>query len=192
MNPWEQTENFQGDVKIYYDNLLSHLKKFNNKIFVESGTFLGNGLQCALHAGFEKCYTIEIHPHLYEKVQIRFASEINQNRVISYLGDSGKLLEKVIHELNDTATFWLDAHVSSQYGTKLAKNCPVLEELEMIKYHFIKNHTLLIDDLNCFGRPKHDKITLDQVKNKILEINSNYKFEFLDAARPANILAAFV
>ena len=54
MNPWEQTENFQGDVKIYYDNLLSHLKKFNNKIFVESGTFLGNGLQCALQGA---------HPH---------------------------------------------------------------------------------------------------------------------------------
>ena len=24
MNPWEKTENFDGDVKVYYDNLLNH------------------------------------------------------------------------------------------------------------------------------------------------------------------------
>ena len=76
MNPWEQTENFEGDVKVYYDNLLDHFKKYKNKLFVESGTFLGNGLKCALNAGFEKCYTIEIHPYLYEKAQQRFENEI--------------------------------------------------------------------------------------------------------------------
>jgi len=139
MNPWEKTENFEGDVKVYYDNLLNHFKKFKNELFVESGTFLGNGLKCALDAGFEKCFTIEIHPHLYEKAQSRFENEIKEG-----------------------------------------------------KSHFIKTHTLLIDDLNCFGRPAHDRITLDQVKNKILEINPNYKFELLDAARPQNILAAYV
>ncbi len=192
MNPWEKTENFDGDVKVYYDNLLSHFKKFKNKLFVESGTFLGNGLKCALDAGFEKCYTIEIHPHLYEKAQLRFENEIKNSRVISYLGDSEKLLPKVVNDLTDPTTFWLDAHISSQYGKKLAKNCPIIEELETIKSHFIKTHTLLIDDLNCFGRPAHDRITLDQVKNKILEINPNYKFELLDAARPQNILAAYV
>jgi len=192
MNPWEQTEKFEGDVKVYYDNLLSHFTKYKNKLFVESGTFLGNGLKCALDAGFEKCYTIEIHPYLYEKAQTRFVNEIQQGKVISYLGDSEKLLPTVVNNLTDRATFWLDAHISSQYGEKLAKNCPIIEELETIKSHPIKTHTLLIDDLNCFGRPAHDRITLDQVKNKILEINPNYKFEFLDAARPQNILAAYI
>lgn len=192
MNPWEQTENFQGDVKVYYDNLLTHFKKYKNKLFVESGTFLGNGLQCAIDAGFEKCFTIEIHPYLYEKAQTRFYREIKSGQVVSYLGDSEKLLPAVVRDLNDTATFWLDAHISSQYGEKLAKNCPIIGELETIKSHFIKNHTLLIDDLNCFGRPAHDRITVDQVKAKILEINPEYKFELLDAARPQNILAAYV
>jgi len=192
MNPWEQTENFEGDVKVYYDNLLDHFKKYKNKLFVESGTFLGNGLKCALNAGFEKCYTIEIHPYLYEKAQQRFENEIKESKVISYLGDSEKLLPIVVKDLTEPATFWLDAHISSQYGKKLAKNCPIIEELETIRSHHIKTHTLLIDDLNCFGRLAHDRITLDQVKNKILEINPNYKFELLDAARPQNILAAYV
>ena len=95
MNPWEKTENFDGDVKVYYDNLLNHFKKFKNELFVESGTFLGNGLKCALDAGFEKCFTIEIHPHLYEKAQSRFENEIKEGRVISYLGDSEKLLPSI-------------------------------------------------------------------------------------------------
>lgn len=192
MNPWEQTENFEGDVKVYYDNLRNHFKKYKNKLFVESGTFLGNGLQCALDAGFEKCFTIEIHQYLYDKAQIRFKKEINNGKIISYLGDSEIMLPAVVAQLTDRATFWLDAHISSQYGEKLAKNCPIIEELETIGKHHIKNHTLLIDDLNCFGRPAHDRITVEQVKDKILQINSEYKFELLDAARPQNILAAYV
>lgn len=192
MNPWEQTENFEGEVKVYYDNLQNHFKKYKNKLFVESGTFLGNGLQCAIDAGFEKCFTIEIHQYLYDKAQIRFKNEISTGKIISFLGDSEKILPMVVSQLTDRATFWLDAHISSQYGEKLAKNCPIIEELDTIGAHHIKDHTLLIDDLNCFGRPAHDRITLDQVKNKILQINSNYKFELLDAARPQNILAAYV
>lgn len=192
MNPWEKTENFEGEVKIYYDNLQSHLKKYNNTIFVETGTFLGNGLQCALNAGFQKCYSIEIHNYLFEKARLRFKKEIKEGKVILQLGDSEKILSKIISELTQPATFWLDAHISAQYGEKLARNCPIIGELDKIKNHEIKTHTLLIDDLNCFGRPAHDRISIDTVKEKILEINKNYKFELLDAARPANILAAYI
>lgn len=192
MNPWEKTENFEGDVKVYYDNLLNHFKRFSNEIFVESGTFLGNGLQCALSAGFTKCYTVEIHKYLYDKAQIRFADQIKNGIVESFLGNSETLLPKIISKLDKPATFWLDAHISSQYGEKLAKNCPIIEELIAIDKSHVKNHTLLIDDLNCFGRPAHDRITVDQVKNQILLINKDYKFEFLDAAIPSNILVAYV
>lgn len=192
MNPWEKTENFEGEVKVYYDNLLSHFKKFRNEIFVETGSFIGNGLNCALQAGFDKCYTIEIHPHIFEKVQKRFQAEISQGKIHSYLGNSETILPKIIKQLDKPATFWLDAHISSQYGAKLAKNCPIIEELAAIDQNPIKTHTLLIDDLNCFGRSAHDKITLEQVKEYIQKINKNYKFDFLDAARPQNILVAYI
>jgi hypothetical protein len=192
MNPWEKTENFEGDVKVYYDNLLAHFKRFKQQIFVESGTFLGNGLKCAVDAGFEKCYSIEIHEFLYKKAVARFSSEIQNKQVELLFGNSETLLAEIIKRLDKPATFWLDAHISSQYGQKLAKNCPILEELDAIDKSHIKSHTLLIDDLNCFGRPAHDRITVEQVKNRISQINSKYKFDFLDAARPQNILAAYV
>jgi FkbM family methyltransferase len=54
-NPWNKTENFEGEVKVYYDNLLKHLTRFKNKTFVETGTYIGNGLNCAIKAGFDKC-----------------------------------------------------------------------------------------------------------------------------------------
>jgi hypothetical protein len=189
MNPWEKTENFEGKVKIYYDNLFSHFKRFKNNVFVESGTFLGNGLKCALEAGFAECYSVEIHKHLFDKAVERFKGDL---RVRLYHGDSGTILRPIIENLNTTATFWLDAHISSNYGEKLAKNCPVIEELEFIKNSRIKNHTILIDDLNCFGKEAHDYITIDQVKEYIISINSEYKFEFLDAAVSKNILAAYI
>jgi hypothetical protein len=192
MNPWEKTENFEGKVKVYYDNLLSHFKKYKNKIFVESGTFLGNGLQCALDAGFEKCYSIEIHEHLFDKATIRFQTEIKNNRCKLFHGDSGQLLMQIIKDLDSKATFWLDAHISSNYGDKLGKNCPILDELDLIGFSNLKTHTILIDDLNCFGKSAHDYITIDQVKNAILNINSNYQFDLLDAATSKNILVAFI
>ena len=142
MNPWEKTENFDGKVKVYYDNLLNHFKRFNNEVFVESGTFIGNGLKCALDAGFNKCYSVEIHEHLYKKNLDRFGREIKKGRVTLFHGDSGTILKSVIADLDKPATFWLDAHISSNYGEKLAKNCPVIEELEFIKNSSIKTHTI--------------------------------------------------
>lgn len=192
MNPWEATEDFQGDVKTYYGNLSKHFARFQNNLFVETGTFLGNGLQCALDAGFSKCYSIEIHKHLYDKAVARFKPLVKSGMVVLYNGDSSFLLDGIVKELNEPATFWIDAHISSQYGEKLAKNCPVLEEFDCIEKSPIKNHTFLIDDLNCFGRGAHDRITIDQVKQRILKINKNYKFEFLDAHIPGNIMAAYV
>lgn len=192
MNPWEKTENFEGKVKVYYDNLQKHFTRFQNNIFVESGTFLGNGLKCALDTGFKVCYSVEIHYHLYEKATQRFAKEIKRGRVNLYHGDSGKILKPIIASLNEPATFWLDAHISKNYGEKLAKNCPVIEELDFIKNSQIKNHTILIDDLNCFGKEAHDYITIDQVKDFIKTINQEYKFEYLNAAVSNNILAAYI
>lgn len=191
-NPWNKTENFEGEVKIYYDNLLQHFTKFKNKIFVETGTYIGNGLNCAIKAGFEKCYSIEIHKNIHDIAVNRFDSEIKNNKVKLFCGNSEIYFKQIVSCLKDKTTFWLDAHISSQYGQMLAKNCPIFEELEAIKNHEIKEHTILIDDLDCFDNNMHDNIKIDDVINYIKTINENYQFEFLDSWRPNNILVAYV
>ena len=192
MNPWERTTNFTGEVKVYYDNLYSHLLKFPNKVFVETGTHWGNGLATALKAGFKKCYSIEIHRHLYGRACLRFHKEIKEGTVTLKFGNSEKMLYEVLQSIKQPATFWLDAHISSQYGENLAKNCPIIEELNALRHHSINTHTILIDDLHCFNNDQHDYIDLEQVKTTLHAINSNYKFDFLDAIIPKNILVAYL
>lgn len=192
-NPWLRTENFEGYVKTYYDNLLAHFTRFRNHYFVETGTYLGNGTKTALNAGFKFCHTIEIHQHLWEDACKRFMPEIMTGQVICYHGDSAVILPGIIsNQLQAPATFWLDAHISSNYGDKLAKNCPIFEELNAIDRHLIKTHTIMIDDVACFDNKAHDNIPLAQVKQRILQINPCYKFELLDAHLPGNILVAYI
>jgi hypothetical protein len=60
------------------------------------------------------------------------------------------------------------------------KNSPLMAELDQIKLHPIKNHTILIDDLDLCGGYLFDYVTLDQIKQKILEINPKYSITFTD------------
>jgi len=192
INPWAKTENFEGEVKVYYDNLLSHFSRFKNNFFVETGTYIGNGLNCAIQAGYHKCYSIEIHEKFHNSSVKRFEEQIKQNKVKIFCGNSESYFKYIVSGLPEKATFWLDAHISSQYGEALAKNCPIMEELEAIKNHHIKDHTILIDDLNYFGNAMHDNIMLGDIIEYIRTINPNYKFEFLDSYCSNNILVAYV
>lgn len=192
MNPWLATQDLQGDVALYYNNLFQHLLRFPNKFFVETGTYVGNGLNQALRAGFSRCLSVEIHDWCYQIAKNRFAEQIASSQVELFFGNSEQLFEQILQKVDSPATFWLDAHISSQYGNALAKNCPIFEELQAIDNHPIKTHTLLIDDINCFDNPSHDWITLDSVIQRCQQINSNYRFERLDAVIPQNILAVYL
>jgi hypothetical protein len=71
--------------------------------------------------------------------------------------------------IDEPVTFWLDAHESSATST-------LLQELEVLKNHPIKTHSILIDDLRMW---KRHKIGFDTeiLKEKLLEINPNYKIK---------------
>jgi len=174
-----------------YDRLLEHFTSNRNTIFVEGGTSLGWGTTTAIQAGFEKIYTIELLKDLFEDAQKMFSNEIKSGKVITINGDTQIVLGRILKEINQPATFWLDAHFGKKYkGDK--PRCPLIAELDVIKQHTINTHTLLIDDMRLFGKAAHDFITIDQVKQKILEINSNYKISFLDSNVKNDILLAKV
>lgn len=42
-------------------------KGFPNKYFIETGTGFGDGVLCAVEAGFQIIYTIELSKELYQK-----------------------------------------------------------------------------------------------------------------------------
>ena len=109
-----------------------------------------------------------------------------------FLGDSGNILYEVIKDIDSPITFWLDGHFSGGSTALGSEACPILKELDQIKKHPIKTHTILIDDLRVFGTHSFNFITIDQIKEKILEINPNYTFWYENGVIPNDVLVAQV
>lgn len=162
-------------------------QKHLNPVFIESGSFYGNGISMALQAGFKEVYSIELAPHLYEKCCQRFHGNPH---VHLYLGDSSIVLKNVLDQLHERATFWLDGHYSCGETAMGKTNTPILQELALIAEHPIKNHTILIDDVRQFGKAEFDFIDLNAIEKAIKEINPLYKIHFENGYVSNDVLVA--
>jgi hypothetical protein len=100
-------------------------------------------------------------------------------------------MNDIVKKLDKRTTFWLDAHVD--LGVMGVKKCPIYDELDMISNSDIKNHTILIDDLRCFGSGLWGEgIELEKIKKMILKINENYNFSCEDGHIPNDVLVAYI
>ena len=133
-------------------------KKFDLKILVETGTYLGDMVE-AQQNRFEKVYSIELSKKLFQRAIKRFKIH---SHITILNGDSGIVLNKLITEIDKPALFWLDGHYSGGITAKGEKECPVLEELETILKSDLY-HIILIDDARLFNGT-HDYPTLDEIK----------------------------
>lgn len=163
--------------------------KYPNKYFVESGTYVGTGLEMALAAGYEKLYSIELDPGLCENAQALF-SQFPQVKIIH--GDSGAVLPSLLQEIDAPATFWLDGHYSGDGTAKGDTHSPILKELEAIKLHPIKSHTILIDDIRDLGSIHFDYVTLGQLIKVLLTINPEYTIRLEDGHFKNDVLVAVI
>lgn len=146
-----------------------------NPVFIESGSFFGDGIEAALQAGFKEVYSIELSPHLHEHCKNRFLSNPH---VHLYEGDSAVVLKEILNQLDDRATFWLDGHYSEGITAKGKTHSPILQELEQIAAHPIKSHTILIDDIRLLGTVHFDFVNKDEIIAAIKKINPNYKITY--------------
>ena len=162
-------------------------QKYPNKIFIESGSYRGNGIQNALDAGFQEIYSIELAPHLHEYCCARFA---NNPHVHLYLGDSSELLTPILADINEPVTFWLDGHYSSGDTAKGSSNTPILVELASIAEHHIHTHTILIDDVRQFGQMEFDYINQEMIIQALMNINPEYTFSYEDGYKINDVLVA--
>lgn len=174
-----------------------------NEYFVETGTYIGNGVEAALKYGFKHIYSIELSDELYYFCKKKFS---DKNNVEIIHGDSGEKLLSVISEINEPITFWLDGHFhpggknradnpeNYVWGKSSRDNfwTPIWRELSEIKAHPIKIHTIIIDDMREFSKECYGKVKIQSIKEKILSINSDYKFRFHTGAVENDILAAYL
>lgn len=154
---------------------IHYIDKYTN-VFVETGTFYGDGIQAAIDSGYKTIVSIEIYEKYFNIGTQRF---IHNSNVKIVLGDSALILGKIIKDFQEPITFWLDGHCSGE-GTGIGiKFYPLLEELEHIKNHSIKNHIIMIDDVRLWKA--YDKeLNITSIINKILRINSSYSFYYMD------------
>lgn len=161
-------------------NFLFFQKYFNN-IFIETGSGNGDGIWSAINCGFKEIFSIELSQKLYRYCTNKYQEYKNVHIIY---GDSREELSKIIVNINEPITFWLDAHISG--GDTVGEDLPPLfEEIEIIGKHHIKSHTILIDDLRCWNWN-------NELMSAILKINSCYQFTIEDGLFPQDILTARV
>lgn len=149
-------------------------KKYLSPCFVETGSYRGNGIKMALEAGFPEVRSVELNRDNYEHCVDLFKGD---KRVKLYHGSSSDLLNEMMQDIDEPVTFWLDAHYSGKGTAKTDGSdfSPILKEIDNIKKHPIKSHTILIDDRRDFGTRNFDHVTEEEAVEKIKEINENYK-----------------
>jgi len=137
------------------------LQPYKKKIFVETGTRFGEGVQLALDVGFEKIYSIEINDDYFKRSSERFR---NNEKVNLIKGDSREEFSKILRQIQEPATIWLDAHTPS--------NAPIMEELKALQQHPIKNHIILIDDVRDIENIYF--LDINNLTKEIKKINPKY------------------
>jgi len=164
-------------------------KDYPNPVFIETGSYVGDGIKCAISAGFGRIISIEIAEDMHEHCRNRFKDEIG---VELYLGDTPDILPSILKTVNSPCTFWLDAHPSGEEKTGKIK-VPVIKELEIIEQHMKETglkHTILIDDMRNFD--KTDGwwgVTKEDITHKINSLG-DYNISYADGHVPNDILIA--
>jgi hypothetical protein len=186
---------------------IEYMQKYgSDKIFVETGTYLGDTVQLALDAGFDLVHTIEVDQDMFDKCHARFKDNSN---VKLWFGDSVDIIPQIADQLVEPATFWLDAHASGPLQGGRYAPCPLVLELESIygkkKLRFTENgsemyrekssidtHTIMIDDRRLLGSAEWGFVQEKQIMDLLFAINPNYKIVYLDGHQANDIICATV
>ena len=165
-------------------------KRYRNRVFIETGSYVGDGIQEALDSGFEEVHSIELSEHYYNLASTRF--KVNNN-VHVHLGDSSTVLLRILSNIDESVTFWLDGHYSAGQTAKGDVSCPLMYELEQISQHRVKNHIIMIDDLRLWNISDPEiGFGIDEIKQKILAINPKYHFLCEDGYIENDVLVAMI
>ncbi len=155
------------------------LSQFKADVFVETGTYKGNGIRRALQAGMGEVHSIEINSSWLQSLPEDLKG---RPHVHLHLGDSAEILHQVLLPLDlscSSLTVFLDAHVMTGQLTSAKNPCPVLKELDILGRH-TDRATILVDDMRIFAtaRESWNGIGVEDIRAKVLEINPEYLIRF--------------
>jgi len=182
-------------------NLEKLRQKYDCKYFFETGLYHGIGSETALKCNFDKNFCVEIRKDLVENGKKKFSNEIKNKRYTLYLDDSSNIKKYILNDefKNNRTIFFLDSHVDNSNINNYKQKCPLFDELEAISCIGRNDNIILVDDLRIitkafpWGEKSYGDIDfLSRIKDKILSINSDYKFGTLNGHIENDVLIAYI
>jgi len=140
-----EVDYFSGD-RFVAKMIIKLRDQFNIDTAIETGSHIG----CTstwLSENFKQVYGIEVEQKHFDQAKINCSKISNIN---FFLGDSRKILPKLLDEIKDRCLFFLDAH--GYYDT------PTSKELEIIAEHCKVKPIIVIHD---FYNPNNPKLKFD-------------------------------
>jgi hypothetical protein len=137
-----------------------HLNLPKTDIFIETGTGLGSTAKLA-YEHYKKVYTMD----LFTGINV---NNFDSQRLVFFQESSLTILPKILKNINERCTFWLDAHPNNNDVT----TWPLLDELSLIYEHPIKNHNIVIDDTDTIM----NNGKMNYIINGLCKNNPDYKF----------------
>lgn len=173
--------------------------KGDHRIFCETGSFHGDGIDLAMQAGYDRILSMDIDGANVAYCQERFGLIPTddcpaQNAHIGVTcGDSATGLLKMMKYVKEPTMIWLDAHSQLFDDEPVTENpFPLLKELQQLSKHQIKTHTILIDDILMLTHPDVTGWNKETIENALLMINPAYRLTYLSNPIVNNILMAHV
>jgi hypothetical protein len=127
--------------------ILAYQRARHFSTFVETGTFSGE-MVAAMRPYFRRIVSIELSPDIHRAAAERFAGDPG---IELLLGDSARLLPRVLEQLGEPALFWLDGHFMGGTSARGDQDSPVRAELDALLSHPVRRHVVLIDDARLFS-----------------------------------------
>lgn len=169
--------------------MTNHVIQTDANYFIETGTGeSGFILQIAINNHFQKIYSIELSYPYYQK-WTSIVAPISPRATILH-GNSEEIFPKLIHTIPHEMIFSLNAFYRAKPDAKGETYTSLWKELNAIQEHPIKNHTILIPDIEFCGTMRFDFISLDDIFSKIKKINKDYRFFFIDGRDKSQVLVA--
>ena len=175
------------------------LLKYVNSVFLETGTFRGDTIYQVANNDVckpQKIISLELSNVFFNNCVERFKDD---SKIVIHYANSKYELYNIIKNIDSHITFWLDSHWSgiANVGCDVETICPILEELQQIKQHNIKTHTIMIDDIRLMNSSRNPfdgfPISTEQIIKIILEINPNYIIKYYgDGLASKDILVAYI
>ena len=157
----------------------------HSSALIETGTWMGEGIERAFSAGFQTVRSCDINQENIDRALKQF-SEKDFDAICQ---SSELAISNILSQFNSRCVIFLDAHAMPPDGESKVfskstlgdgMSFPLVQEITAISRHEIKDHVILIDDIQCFDTWMFNFIKMSDIIDLVLSINCNYKHEIYE------------